>query len=350
MKKLTIAIPTYNREEIILSKVEEICKEIENSKLSKNVDLLVLDNATSDYNIFKLLEKFSYHDFLQIHRNEVNVGANANFLRCIEFAKGEFVWLLGDDEQLNIKKLSELLDSLGNKDCYFLPRDEEYVNKAKFFGEIRSIDELFENFWNLPHFFALSIYIFKTKVAIKYLKEGYETLVYQHPYSAIALSMLNDYKEMEVLSIAIIKTQEIEYKNIRYDLINANIDVANTVWLYTTNKQFKKYLKKDFYPARTFFLFPKLSKHYLLKRKFNLEKLIRNYNRLMMMLPKFSYLKLRCKIRIWFLQFRKKNSFFALEFFLLSRFNKKNKYHGWKFKHIVKDLKSRIHFNENLRH
>jgi abequosyltransferase len=160
MKKLTIAIPTYNRKEAITSKVNEISSYITNQNLSEQIELLIVDNCSSEYNIYEILGHEKETSFVNVQKNSGNIGAGSNFLRCLELANSEYVWLLGDDEILDLSYLENLATTLQDKDCYLLPHNESYAEKATYFGNFSSIDELFDNFWNLASFFILSIYVF----------------------------------------------------------------------------------------------------------------------------------------------------------------------------------------------
>lgn len=321
MKKLTIAIPTYNRKEAITSKVNEISTYISNHNLSEQIELLIVDNCSSKYNIYEILKNRKDTSFINVQKNSGNIGAGSNFLRCLELANSEYVWLLGDDEILDLSYLENLLSTLQNKDCYLLPHNESYAEKATYFGDFSSIDELFEKFWNLGSFFVLSIFIFRKESVLNYLKDGYETVVYQHPYSAMTLAMLNDKKNIQLTNLPLLRIQNHTNNNPRFDMVNAFIDVVSTVKPFCTNKQFQKYLKNDFYPAREKTVF---GINIGLTKKINIEKTIENYKRLISLVPAFS--KIHFKSIIWMnlVQLRKFNYLISLIIYTLSKIKKNN--------------------------
>lgn len=321
MKKLTIAIPTYNRKEAIASKINEISSYIINHSLSEQIELLIVDNCSSEYNIYEILENEKDTSFINVQKNSGNIGAGSNFLRCLELANSEYIWLLGDDEILDLSYLENLMTILQDKDCYLLPHNESYAKKATYFGNFSSIDELFDNFWNLGSFFTLSIFIFRKDSVLNYLKEGYETVVYQHPYSAMALSMLRDGKNIQLINLALLKVQTNAYSNLRFDIVNAYIDVVSTVKPFCTNKQFQKYLKNDFYPAREKTVF---RINIGITKKVNLEKTIENYKRLISLVPTFSKIYFKSLIWINLVQVRKFNYLISLIIYTLSKIKKNN--------------------------
>lgn len=94
--KLTIAIPTYNRQEKLRESLERVIKY---SK-ELDVEILVSDNASLDNTeqVVKEMQKKYY--YIKYYRNSENLGFDGNFFNCFEKAKGEYVWLLSDDDIL----------------------------------------------------------------------------------------------------------------------------------------------------------------------------------------------------------------------------------------------------------
>jgi glycosyltransferase involved in cell wall biosynthesis len=91
---LTIGIPTHNRPELLKASVEAIIADAGN----RNVEIIVSDNA-SDKPAAEILGDLLINPRLHVYRNEVNIGVNKNIGRIVnEYASGEFVWILGDDD------------------------------------------------------------------------------------------------------------------------------------------------------------------------------------------------------------------------------------------------------------
>lgn len=86
-----ICIPTYNAEKTI----RETVASIVNQRYS-NLIILVVDNASTDGTL-AVVEIFS-DPRISIHRNEVNVGGEANFNRCILLAKGKYTAIYHADD------------------------------------------------------------------------------------------------------------------------------------------------------------------------------------------------------------------------------------------------------------
>lgn len=74
------------------------------------VEILVIDNASTDET--SSLLKSIVNNCLNYIRNSENIGADRNFLKCIQLARGEYVWLFGDDEILQPKGIQLILKYL----------------------------------------------------------------------------------------------------------------------------------------------------------------------------------------------------------------------------------------------
>ena len=92
---LSICIPTYNRlpylGELIVSLLPQIDAVPEGA-----VELVVSDNVSTDGTADYL--RSIHRDYLRWWTNETNIGGDRNFLKCIQEAKGDYVWLVGDDD------------------------------------------------------------------------------------------------------------------------------------------------------------------------------------------------------------------------------------------------------------
>jgi glycosyltransferase involved in cell wall biosynthesis len=93
-KLLTICIPTYNRPE----KIGSMLKYLSKTNGIEFANILVLDNH-SEIPVIEIYESLNFNlKNIKIFRNNLNIGGNANIMKCIEFAESEWIWLLGDDD------------------------------------------------------------------------------------------------------------------------------------------------------------------------------------------------------------------------------------------------------------
>ena len=96
-KTLSICIPTFNRIKCLNNCLNSIL--IAKKNFDFNFEVCISDNATTP-DIKNIINK--YNDFIDIkfHKNESNLGLGVNILKAVSLAKGEFIWILGNDDLL----------------------------------------------------------------------------------------------------------------------------------------------------------------------------------------------------------------------------------------------------------
>lgn len=112
--QLTIAIPTYNRA-ICLGRAI-------NSALAQtdvNIEILVLDNASTD-DTEAVMTIYLDNPAVVYYRNNLNIGATANYNQCLDRARGEYFMILGDDDWLAPNYAKVLIDTIKKNNQIFL--------------------------------------------------------------------------------------------------------------------------------------------------------------------------------------------------------------------------------------
>lgn len=102
---LTIAIPTYNRPHYLQHCLEAICPQIDD-----NVEIVVRDNCSDNYDFFKFIEPYVSNYKVKAIKNDCNVGADANIARCFELCKTQWLWVLGDDDCVLPSSIAKVLE------------------------------------------------------------------------------------------------------------------------------------------------------------------------------------------------------------------------------------------------
>lgn len=132
--QLTIAIPTYNRSEKLKNTLERVLNYIEGLA----VELLVSDNASTD-DTFLIVQELKKNSNISYYRNEENLGFDGNFLNCLSNAKGEYIWLLGDDDIVLENAVESVLEALELKPvclhlntCMIIDEDKEVFGEGRF--------------------------------------------------------------------------------------------------------------------------------------------------------------------------------------------------------------------------
>jgi hypothetical protein len=124
---LTIAIPTYNRWGCLKQLLEILAPQLAGES---RVELIVSDNASPD-DTPAVVASFREKGLALIYnRNEKNIGADANFVHCFEMARGEYVWIFGDDDIIVPGALQEVLRRLNTRKYDLL-----YIQSKGFRGQ-----------------------------------------------------------------------------------------------------------------------------------------------------------------------------------------------------------------------
>ena len=91
---ITFAVPTYNRADYLQRCINSILQY-----RGKNIEVIVQDNASPD-NTQAVVEEFLDDNRIQYYRNETNVGGKKNINSIMKKGKGEYVFILTDDDFL----------------------------------------------------------------------------------------------------------------------------------------------------------------------------------------------------------------------------------------------------------
>ncbi len=132
---LTIAIPTYNRAPDLLNMLESIKSETTNNTISNNIEILVIDNCSTDETRSLCAEYSSNIRNFRYIRNEHNIGLTGNMYKCLTEALGEYIWAIGDDETILKNGLDRVIE------CISQSKDDLYI--FNYSSEPEPTDEKF---------------------------------------------------------------------------------------------------------------------------------------------------------------------------------------------------------------
>lgn len=107
---LTVAIPTYNRPDLLERALRSVTRPL---RRADEVEIVVSDNSTEDASEV-LVERLlaNWPGPTRYVRNRPGVGAEPNFNRCRELANGRYVLILHDDDYLLDGACSAILDAI----------------------------------------------------------------------------------------------------------------------------------------------------------------------------------------------------------------------------------------------
>ena len=126
---LSLTIPTYNRSVYLAELLECLLPQLAGEP---RIELIISDNASSD-DTPQMLQSFAARGLvMQYLRNPENLGPDANFLICLDKARGKYVWVMGDDDLLTPNAIRQLLSLLTYEEY-----DLVHLSSVGFSGDFR---------------------------------------------------------------------------------------------------------------------------------------------------------------------------------------------------------------------
>ncbi len=98
--KFSVLIPTYNGETVVENTIRSVLYQD-----YLNYEIVISDDASSDKTM-KKIESFR-DKRIRLYKNKKNLGYPGNLNRCLKYAKGDIVYLLGQDDILSPDALSK---------------------------------------------------------------------------------------------------------------------------------------------------------------------------------------------------------------------------------------------------
>jgi abequosyltransferase len=109
--KLSICIPTYNREKFLESTLSNIVPQ-----LKPGVEIVIMDGASTDNTQF-IIEKWkALCPAIKFFRGERNGGVDSDLAACIEHAEGEYCWLMSSDDFFAKEALTSVMEEIASSD------------------------------------------------------------------------------------------------------------------------------------------------------------------------------------------------------------------------------------------
>ena len=109
---LTIAIPTYNRAQLLDQQLAWLSGAIQG--LETQCEIIISDNCSTDHTP-EIIQKWATvleMAALKVVRQDHNIGAVRNIADCINTASSRHVWTISDDDKINDDTISYVLTAL----------------------------------------------------------------------------------------------------------------------------------------------------------------------------------------------------------------------------------------------
>ncbi|MGY6038922.1 glycosyltransferase family 2 protein [Aeromonas sp. AE23HZ002T15] len=165
---VTITIPTYNRLEKLKKQVERLLPQ-----LSRNDVIIIIDNASSTYSLDEL-QYLQKDKRISVHRNNINVGANANILRCFEKVHTEWMWLLSDDDTIFDNSLDIIKEELNKNNVDFINFSSELLPTSRRDAVCRTLNEYFDAINSgISNHLLMSNNVYRVSAFLPYLSFSY---------------------------------------------------------------------------------------------------------------------------------------------------------------------------------
>ena len=126
--KLSICIATYNRGAFIGETLDSILVQME-----PGVEIIVVDGASPDDTPAIMAGYTQHHSCVRYFREQVNSGVDADFDKAVGYAKGEYCWLMTDDDLLKPGAITRVIAALGNEELIIANSEVRNVDLSEIF-------------------------------------------------------------------------------------------------------------------------------------------------------------------------------------------------------------------------
>jgi abequosyltransferase len=107
---LSICIATYNRSDVIGQTLESII-----SQIREEVEIIVVDGASTDNTAHVMRQYQDRCSSIQYHRMSIKGGVDQDYCHAVSYAKGDYCWLLTDDDIIRPGAINTILSLVPNK-------------------------------------------------------------------------------------------------------------------------------------------------------------------------------------------------------------------------------------------
>lgn len=178
---LTIAIPTYNRNEILRSNLEKLLPQ-----LTHECKLIIFDNCSEipvQETLGELIKSFRNIN-IEIIRNPHNIGMTGNILKCFEACSDSWLWVLGDDDEVKDDAIKTILNDIKKNNSLHLITyawDEDSFKREKEVTT-RGIDEFIDTFetFGAVLFLSTSVYNIDKVISSMHFANFFQTSYAPH--------------------------------------------------------------------------------------------------------------------------------------------------------------------------
>ena len=190
---LTVAIPTFNRNERLVENLRVLLPQMQ--ECADQCRLMVLDNCSDvpvEQSLSALLKQFPEVES-EFIRHRVNIGANANIMRCFEACRTPWIWVLGDDDPVQPRAIATILETAEAQPQSVLLNfsSDGQRKEARALQGIAALAEHLDASADLPW---ISSSVYKNDAMLPHLKLGYLYSYSLLPHIVTLLSAIGEHK------------------------------------------------------------------------------------------------------------------------------------------------------------
>jgi glycosyltransferase involved in cell wall biosynthesis len=124
--KISICIPTYNGAEVLGETLDSLIKEIKEYP----VEIVINDDKSTDNTLELAKEYTKKYPYISVYQNERNLRMDRNFTATALKAKGEYVWLCGQDDILQFGVVEKAIGIINENDINFIYFNYKFVDDS----------------------------------------------------------------------------------------------------------------------------------------------------------------------------------------------------------------------------
>lgn len=111
---VSFIISVYNDEELIIDSLKSVV-----SQTYKNIEILILDDASEDDTLLRIKNFAKQHDNIRIYKNKKNIGLTKSLNFLLKKASGEYIARQDSDDVSNLNRIKEQIHIMKKLDLDF---------------------------------------------------------------------------------------------------------------------------------------------------------------------------------------------------------------------------------------
>ncbi len=115
IKKVSIVIPVYNRETLIM---ETICSAT--NQTFNNIEIIIVDNNSTD-KTWEIIKEAAMSDSrIRVFQNDTNIGPVNNWSKCFDYAEGDYIKILWSDDLMVDTFIADAVSKMDSETAFVI--------------------------------------------------------------------------------------------------------------------------------------------------------------------------------------------------------------------------------------